>query len=294
VPIEQIYRKAAGMDKERAFTLIELLVVISIISLLMAVLLPALSRAKVQAQQAVCIANLKSYATANAAYASTNDAKYVPFSQAAPNPDEHVGPYGYWDQRWPENREFRKCLAISKKIEDQGFNDPYIFPKGLMCRAHKVKFDEAWLEEVEQELGWKIRMSYAMNTEAWVGSSAYDLVGWYPSDGIYRGHYEYRIKRPAESIMFIESNYYQTRYERADYTKYWDVYYDELLATNWAQVAYRHRDKACMVFFDGHAGAMEKEDVYDIENPVRPYAPTRRKPMLLWDVMYPDIRAPLQ
>ncbi len=51
--------KGLGMGNKRGFTLIELLVVIAIIALLMAILMPALNRAKEQAQYRACLANLK-------------------------------------------------------------------------------------------------------------------------------------------------------------------------------------------------------------------------------------------
>jgi len=54
--------------RPRAFTLIELLVVISIISLLVSILLPSLSRAKEQAKGVHCLARLKEFGTAFASY----------------------------------------------------------------------------------------------------------------------------------------------------------------------------------------------------------------------------------
>jgi prepilin-type N-terminal cleavage/methylation domain-containing protein len=45
--------------KSRAFTLIELLVVIAVIAVLMAILMPALNRARDQAQRVHCVANTR-------------------------------------------------------------------------------------------------------------------------------------------------------------------------------------------------------------------------------------------
>jgi len=81
------------MRRFRAFTLIELLVVISVIALLLAIMLPALSKAKNLAQGAACQGNLKNYCYAIAMYTDDSDGKFpVPercyFSQGTAYPVE--------------------------------------------------------------------------------------------------------------------------------------------------------------------------------------------------------------
>lgn len=62
----------------RAFTLIELLVVVSIISLLVALLLPALAGARKAAEQTACMSNVKQLATAMEMYLNDYDEFYPP------------------------------------------------------------------------------------------------------------------------------------------------------------------------------------------------------------------------
>lgn len=61
-----------------AFTLIELLVVISIIALLIAILLPALGKAKERAKDLKCVTQLDQIVTAQYAYATDAKGKFTP------------------------------------------------------------------------------------------------------------------------------------------------------------------------------------------------------------------------
>jgi prepilin-type N-terminal cleavage/methylation domain-containing protein/prepilin-type processing-associated H-X9-DG protein len=101
------------MSRRRAFTLIELLVVIAIIAVLMAILMPALSRVRDQGRQINCAANLRNWNLQFNLYVGENDGKFYTGTNGT----------GYWwvlqlpekEQNWRDNGMWF-CPTATKPI----------------------------------------------------------------------------------------------------------------------------------------------------------------------------------
>jgi prepilin-type N-terminal cleavage/methylation domain-containing protein len=99
--------------QRQAFTLIELLVVISIIALLIAILLPALGKARDEAHMAACLSNQHQLAIGSTAMAADNDGRFHSFKDWRNFLSYNAPDYGW--SRWPNT---------PKVLNWMGYNGP--------------------------------------------------------------------------------------------------------------------------------------------------------------------------
>lgn len=137
-----------------AFTLVELLVVISIIALLMAILIPSLSKARDQSKVAVCLSNLRQIGIAIHTYADQYNGA-IPRGPTDPIP---YYPSQGWDE-WATNQ-----VWIGEKNAWQGLGailqTEMAQPRAIFCPADDSADPREELEKLERKLPGDAFSSY--------------------------------------------------------------------------------------------------------------------------------------
>src|SRR5262249_1681977 len=122
--------------KREAFTLVELLVVIAIIAVLIAIVLPALTRARYQAQVTTCAARIRDLSQGLLMYASENRGYFprydIPISTGLNTCDVANEFYDTLSKRFHRPHQTFFCpLAMEEQLDPQWAL--YYYPQGF-CR----------------------------------------------------------------------------------------------------------------------------------------------------------------
>ena len=214
-----------GYSQRMGFTLIELLVVISIMSILMAILLPALSKARKAAQRIKCANNVKQLLMANKIYMSVYQDRYAvyPRKQSGGRDDKNS---------WAGNAIIRD--ALNRPTRDNDFAKMY--PMEYLC----PNFNRPGVY-VSSEGETNLTFSYG-----------YNHTGLYASKK-YPGHVMPEMIQPSATAEFIDSSATAVFASGTTNYNHYSLGFpsNENLVTL-ASIIFRHNQGANLSFFDGH------------------------------------------
>jgi len=223
-------------NRKKGFTLIELLVVISVIALLMAILMPALQRAREQGMRAVCLSNLKQLTLSWIMYADSNGDKIVNGST--------------WDKK-PRTGGLEKPWTYADTItasKTEGEKLQYIKTGALF-----VYVKDARIYKCPTGIRGELR-TYGI-VDSMNGHNPTSITGLLIK-------HRMQIRRPAQRAVFIDIGF-------AAWGP-WSLHY--LSEAWWNQPPLRHGKGANMSFADGHSEYWKWKDPRTVELGEMPFA----------------------
>lgn len=217
------------MVKKRGFTLVELLVVIAIIALLMAILMPALNRARELGRRSVCLGNLKQLVFAWIMYADDNSGDLVN-AIAGNHITTTVGGIDYIERAWVGGVD----NGLNKVQQENRLKDGALYeycknPKVYRCPAGQVGHYLTYAIVCAMN-GHK--MGNAQSVQAWSNN---------------RGD----LSRMNDRIVFLDIGIVRTNANTTDQGSY-KVHFDDQM--HWDHPPpVRHRDGVTVSYADAHS-----------------------------------------
>ncbi len=234
------------MAGRAGFTLLELLAVLVIIGILVALLLPALVRARESARAAVCRSNMHQLAVATLAYADDNAAT-LPWCGGS---DRNL------PADWVFGGQPLDDLALPSRWDSQGFGlhaesgslFPYVMGRSRVAYDERIKTLYAVYQcPSSGTLGRAVRVNFSLN--GWVDGNARPDIG--P-----RGVMTSQISRASEKVMFANED--PRGMSNGAYLPGDTVANTGLLL---------HEGRANLGFMDAHVESFRNRDVVRIQNP---------------------------
>ncbi|HBG27885.1 MAG: hypothetical protein A2Y10_07265 [Planctomycetes bacterium GWF2_41_51] len=264
--------------KKKAFTLVELLVVISIIAMLLAILMPTLSRARQGGQRIVCANHQKTIGLANQIYANSWNGSFVPLLDTSiAKPAGTKGNYTYYC--WVANKSFRDYLNFDKSRTEKYNRTGSVFDETgtIMPNEFYCPADEIAKKKKVSSKG--VLVSFGYNATDW--QAGFEAFNWKiptsKNNIKFAGYKVTDVKSPGNELALVDSVDWYVFWNSAEYASYWDKY-GQLNPDEYADktngmggiTIYRHNEGANVLFYDAHVSYMNKNKIFVKQNPSFP------------------------